>query len=68
MTSTVKWWDERKGYGFIINPDRSGNDFFVHHSNILGKNGRRSLKDGQRVEFETEENEKGTRATGVVPL
>lgn len=66
MTSTVKWWDARKGFGFIVNPDGSGQDYFVHHTNILGKNGRKNLRDGQRVEFEAEENEKGMRASNVI--
>lgn len=58
MTSRVKKWFEDKGYGFIENPDEPGDDIFVHYSKVIG-HGRRSLRAGQRVEFETFENEKG---------
>lgn len=47
---TVKWFDEKKGFGFII-PEDGGSDLFVHHSNIVTE-GFRTLKDGQKVEFE----------------
>jgi len=68
MTSEVKCWDERKGFGFIVNPNGSGNDFFVHHSSILGRSGRKNLRDGQKVEFEVEDNEKGMRAVNVIQI
>jgi len=62
-TGKVKWFDERKGYGFIT-PDDGGADLFVHHSNIEA-NGFRSLKEGQDVEYEMGEGQKGPQATNV---
>ena len=65
-TGTVKWFNDAKGYGFIA-PDEGGKDTFVHHSQIMGE-GHRSLADGQKVEFEAREGEKGPEATNVVPI
>jgi len=56
-TGTVKWFDERKGFGFIV-PDDGGNDLFVHHSEIQSE-GRVSLQEDQKVEYEIGEGEKG---------
>jgi CspA family cold shock protein len=61
----VKWFDDRKGYGFIECED--GNDVFVHHSAIQGE-GFKSLVEGQEVEFEITEGPKGKQATNVVGL
>lgn len=61
----VKWFNERKGFGFIV-PDDGGKDLFVHHSNITAE-GFRSLYDGQEVEFEVAEGKKGPEATNVHP-
>jgi CspA family cold shock protein len=55
-TGTVKWFSERKGYGFIL-PDDGGKDLFVHHSEIESE-GRASLNEGQKVEYEIGEGEK----------
>ena len=60
---TVKWFDERKGYGFI-SPEGGGDDVFVHHSNI-DMDGFRSLQDGQQVVYETRQGKKGLEATNV---
>jgi len=60
---TVKWFDEKKGYGFIT-PDDGGDDVFVHFSGISGE-GFKSLAEGDKVEYETEEAEKGTKAVDV---
>lgn len=69
MTSTVKWWDANKGFGFIVNPDKSGRDFFVHYANIIRTgNGKVNLTAGQRVDFATHESEKGTQAINVTPI
>jgi len=59
----VKWFNDKKGFGFI--EMENGTDIFVHHSEILTK-GFRSLKEGQSVEFEVKRNEKGDYAASVV--
>lgn len=58
----VKWFDERKGYGFITPED--GNDLFVHHSSIQ-EQGFRNLEDGEDVEFEVAPGKKGQQAINV---
>lgn len=60
---TVKWFNETKGYGFIARDN--GADVFVHYSAIRG-NGFRTLKEGQRVEFELGQGPKGLQAVNVV--
>ena len=61
-TGTVKWFDSKKGYGFI---ELEGNDdIFVHYSDILDE-GYKLLKDGQKVEFEIEKDEGGEKAKNV---
>lgn len=60
---TVKWFNGEKGFGFI-EQDGGGADVFVHYSEIQG-NGFRSLDEGQRVEFEVGQGQKGPQATGV---
>jgi CspA family cold shock protein len=62
MIGTVKWFDVKKGFGFLLNPD--GKDVFVHFSAIEG-DGFRSLKDGEKVEYSQEEGAKGLHATKV---
>ncbi len=62
---TVKWFSDSKGFGFIQTED--GSDVFVHHTAIDGS-GFRSLKEGQEVEFEITEGQKGPQATNVKPL
>ncbi len=59
---TVKWFNEKKGYGFIEQED--GPDVFVHHSGINGA-GFKSLKEGDEVTFDIEQGEKGPRAVNV---
>jgi CspA family cold shock protein len=63
MKGTVKWFDVKKGFGFIQQED--GDDVFVHHSNISG-NGFKVLEDGESVEFEVVEGDKGLQAENVV--
>jgi CspA family cold shock protein len=58
----VKWFNDRKGYGFIEQED--GPDVFVHHSGING-NGFKSLGEGDRVSFDTEQGQKGPAAVNV---
>ena len=60
---TVKWFNNDKGFGFIT-PDGGGKDLFVHHSAIQGS-GFRSLTDGARVEYESEDGPKGPKAVNV---
>jgi len=59
----VKWFDEKKGYGFI-QPDDAGEDVFVHYSAIVME-GFRTLQEGQRVSFEVTQGEKGLKAANV---
>jgi len=59
----VKWFSEKKGYGFITRED--GDDIFVHYSAIK-KEGFKTLHEGDEVEFEISEGEKGLQATNVM--
>ncbi len=61
-TGTVKWFDVKKGFGFLVNAE--GKDVFVHFSSIEG-DGFRVLKDGERVEFEQIDSGKGLAARNV---
>jgi len=65
ITGTVKWFSDQKGYGFIT--PESGDDVFVHHSEIQGE-GYKSLGEGQSVEFEVTDGPKGDQAKNVVKL
>ena len=62
---TVKWFNAKKGYGFIS--DEDGNDVFVHFS-ALNMDGFKELKEGETVEFEVTEGSKGPQATNVTRL
>ncbi len=64
-TGTVKWFNEKKGFGFIT-PDDEGDDLFVHHSEIM-TTGYATLQEGQKVKFEIGEGKKGPCATKVFP-
>ena len=61
---TVKWFSDQKGYGFIT-PEDGSKDVFVHHSSIQGE-GFKSLREGENVEFEVTEGQKGPQAANVV--
>ena len=58
----VKWFDNKKGFGFIAQD--TGKDVFVHHSSILG-NGYKTLKEGETVQFDLVESDKGPKAQNV---
>ena len=62
---TVKWFNNQKGYGFIS--DESGKDVFVHYTG-LNMDGFKTLDEGQAVEFEVTEGEKGPQAVNVTRL
>ena len=62
---TVKWFNDQKGYGFIV-PDDGSEDLFVHHSNINGT-GFKTLAEGQAVEYVSAEGRKGPEAQNVTP-
>lgn len=64
-TGTVKWFNDKKGFGFIT-PEGGGDDLFVHHTNITAE-GYRTLQEGQKVEFEAAQGRKGPEATNVKP-
>ena len=64
---TVKWFDAGKGYGFIT-PDDGGKDLFVHHSAIQSGGDYATLSDGQAVEFEVGQGQKGPRANNVIAV
>lgn len=65
VTGKVKWFNAQKGYGFITRDD--GGDVFVHYSAIKGQ-GYRTLEEGQKVEFDVVQGEKGPQAANVIVL
>jgi len=65
LTGTVKWFDSKKGYGFITADN--GQDVFVHYTGISGT-GFRTLEEGERVSFNITESDKGLKAVEVERL
>jgi len=61
-SGTVRWFDSKKGYGFIVN--EKGKDVFVHYSSLQGE-GFRALKQGQTVEYEEFESDNGLKSDNV---
>jgi CspA family cold shock protein len=64
-TGTVKWFNDSKGYGFIT-PAEGGEDLFAHHTAIQ-MSGFKTLKEGQKVEFEVKRGPKGLQAANIKP-
>ncbi|MBW2221477.1 MAG: cold-shock protein [Deltaproteobacteria bacterium] len=62
VKGNVKWFNEKKGFGFISRED--GDDVFVHHTSIQAE-GFKTLREGQEVEFEVEDGPKGPQAVNV---
>ena len=62
---TVKWFNDRKGYGFISRAD--GEDVFAHFSNIA-QEGFKSLKEGDKVSFDVQDTERGLQAVNIVKV
>ncbi len=65
-TGTVKWFNDAKGFGFIT-PEAGGEDLFAHFREIQGT-GFKTLKEGQRVQFEIRKGPKGLQAAAIRPL
>jgi len=65
-SGTVKWFNDAKGFGFIT-PADGGKDLFAHHTEIQAS-GFKSLKEGQAVEFEVTQGQKGPAAANIKPL
>ena len=65
VKGTVKWFNEKKGFGFLSQED--GDDVFVHHTSIQGE-GFKTLNEGQEVEFEIQDGPKGPQALNVKAL
>ena len=65
ITGTVKWFDNRKGYGFIT-PEDGGKDLFVHMSSIMME-GFKTLAEDQTVNYDVGDSERGPVATNVIP-
>ena len=63
VTGTVKWFNEKKGFGFIV-PQSGGEDVFVHFSSITA-DGFRTLLEGQQVEYDTTDGQRGIQAKDV---
>jgi len=66
VTGTVKWFNDARGYGFILD-DSDGEEYFVHFSSIT-MNGFKTLKEGQAVEFKLVQTDKGVQAADVVAV
>ena len=64
-TGTVKWFDSKKGYGFIT-PSEGGKDLFVHHTS-LQMEGYKTLNEAQTVSYDVGTSDRGDVATNVVP-
>ena len=66
MEGSVKWFNNAKGYGFIV-PSDGGEDIFVHYSEIVG-DGFKTLSEGQKVQFTVTQGQKGLQAENVTAI
>lgn len=66
LSGKVKWFNNAKGYGFILADDNQEEDLFAHYS-AINTEGYKSLRAGQTVNFETEPGSKGTHAINITP-
>lgn len=64
-TGVVKWFNSKKGFGFIT-PDDGGHDIFVHYTSIGGTDSFKTLLDGQHVQFEVSNGSQGPKAQNVI--
>lgn len=67
LTGKVKWFNNERGYGFILDPEDETTEYFVHYTSIEME-GFKTLKTGQEVTFELKETDKGTQAVNVQPV
>jgi CspA family cold shock protein len=65
--SVVKWFDAKKGYGFLVHPE-TGEDVFVHYSQIVSDRRFKTLRTGQHVEYELANGTRGLHAVCIRPL
>lgn len=63
--SVVKWFDAKKGYGFLVHHEGADEDIFIHYSQINSDQRFRTLRTGQRVQYELEDGDKGLHAINV---
>lgn len=66
-TGTVKWFNNRKGYGFVVPDEQIDEDVFVHYS-AIEMDGFKTLREGQKINFELAEGPKGFHATNITDL
>ncbi len=66
-TGTVKWFNNRKGYGFLIPDEQAEEDVFIHYSSIEME-GFKTLNEGQKINFDLSDGPKGLHATNITDL
>ena len=66
-TGTVKWFNNRKGYGFVVPDEQVGEDVFIHYS-FIEMEGFKTLSEGQKINFELSDGPKGLHATNITDL